>query len=91
MVDEAAETPLPTTVPPTLNASSKEYRSTWCPTGFTPSMTDLNKRRDYLVWKHGLEEEARQEVQADWPKYKKDRDARQRAEAPKDVDGKPLW
>ena len=91
MADHAAEHPMPTKVPPTLNVSAKEFACTWCPTGLKPSATELEKRRDYLRWKKSLEEEAAKEVTENYEQYKKDRDRKQRETAPRNAEGKSLW
>ena len=79
------------TQPLTLNAQAIYYSQTWCPNGYKPSKTQLDKRKEYLIWKHNLEQEAAAEVRAGNPKAKREAARQQKANAPKGMDGNALW
>ena len=91
MAERAAETPLPTSTPLTLNASATFYKNTWCPTGYKPSRGELDKRVEYLNMQRAAVIEAKKEEKATRKAYLKEMRAKQRASSPKREDGSPLW
>ena len=90
-MERAAEDPLPTSVPLTLNAQATYYSQTWCPTGYKPSQTQLDERKAHLLWTRQIELEAAAEVKKSDKAYKKEQRAKQLGNAPEDAEGKALW
>lgn len=91
MMAQAAVAPLPTSQPLTLNASATYYSQTWCPTGYKPSTTELEKRIAYLNMHREANAVAKREVQAEEKAYRKEMREKQRKNAPKRANGEPLW